>query len=258
MFSKKDLKIIVIATSIGGVVQYFCWKYVKNHPEVFDLSDGENLKKNEPIETPIKGPFLFSGRGGEIVTVSITGVQIILNLGKLIFFLKGHGAAVFFTTATTAVLVKKIPTTAVSTITRFIRKHLSSVSPVSHTDWEKGHIAEINSLGECNHDFKYLVSVLSDKEIPYHDRRKKALMILNQQLNSKTLVSLVHFLTCIVSILMIFTLLGDTTNLFLMMQNLLQLLKDGKVSKRVVRILIRKLIREGVPIDPELIEAVSN
>jgi hypothetical protein len=43
-----------------------------------------------------------------------------------------------------------------------------------------------------------------------------------------------------------------------MMQNLLEVLKDGKMSKRVARILTRKLLQEGVLIDPELIEAAAN
>lgn len=72
------------------------------------------------------------------------------------------------------------------------------------------------------------------------------------------MVSLVRFLTCIVNILVLFTFLEDTTSVFLMMQNLLEVLKDGKMSKRVARILTRKLLQEGVLIDPELIEAAAN
>jgi hypothetical protein len=42
------------------------------------------------------------------------------------------------------------------------------------------------------------------------------------------------------------------------LQNLLEILKDGKMSKRVADVIIRKLLREGVSIDPELIEAAAN
>jgi len=164
----------------------------------------------------------------------------------------------FLGTVSGILTVKKIPTTAVSTILRFIRKKLSEGSPFSHTDWEKGRIIEINSLGECNYDFKSLVSILSDKEIPYYDRQKKALIILKQQFDSGTTESLVRFITCVVSILVLFTVLGDTTSIFLMMQNLLEALREGKILKRVARILIRKLLRKGVPIDTELIEAAAN
>jgi hypothetical protein len=254
VFTRNDLKIIFIATSIGGIVQYYCWKFVKNHPESFEQLDG----KKEPIEDPIKGPFLFDGRGGEFITVTVKGVEMIFNLGKLVSVLKGYGAPIFLGAATSTILAKKIPTTAVSTILRFVRKKLSNGSPISHTEWGKGHVIEINSLGECNHDFKYLVSVLLDKEIPYSDRQKKVSIVLSQQLKSQTMVSLVSFLTCVVSILVLFTFLKDTTSVFLMMQNLLEVLKEGKITKRVARILIRKLLRAGVSIDPELIEAAAN
>jgi hypothetical protein len=254
VFTRNDLKIIFIATSIGGIIQYYCWKCVKNHPESFEQLDGEK----EPIEKPIKGPFLFDGRGGEFIAVTVKGFQMVFHLGKLVFVLKGYGAPIFFGAATTTILAKKIPTTAVSTILRFVRKKLINGSPISHTGWGEGHVIEINSLGECSHDLKYLVSVLLDKEIPYSDRQKKALIVLRQQLKSPTMASLVSFLTCVVSILVLFTFLKDTTSVFLMMQNLLEVLKEGKISKRVARILIRKLLRAGVWVDPELIEAAAS
>lgn len=255
IFTKKDLKIIIIATSIGSIVQYFCWKYTKNHPEIFEPLDGKNSEEKKPIEKPIKGPLSFSGRGGEII--SVTGVQIVLNLGKLVLILKGYGTVIFLGTAVSILTVKKIPTTAISTTVRFIRKKLSDGSPLCHTDWEKGHTIEINYLEECNYDFKYLVSTLSNKEIPYRDRQKKALIILKKQLNFETKESLIRFITCAVSVITLLTILGDTTSIFLMMQNLLEVLREGKISKRVARILIRRFRRKGVKVDPELMEAAK-
>ena len=157
----------------------------------------------------MKSPFLLNWRGGEIFTVAISGVQLVFNFGKIIVLLKGHGAVIFLSTATGVLTLKKIPTTVISTTLRFIRKKVSNRSPVSHTDWGKAHI--MDSLGECNYDFKYLVSILSDKEMPYNDRKQKAFIILKQQLNSGTMESLVSFLACVVSILVLFTILGDTT-----------------------------------------------
>lgn len=133
----------------------------------------------------------------------------LLKVSRIENYLNPRHNYIFFSTATCVIFLKKVPITKITTITRFIRKNLSSGSPVSHTDWEKGHLIEINSLGECNHDFKYLVIILSDKEIPYYDRQKKALIILKQQLDSKILLSLVCFLTCILSILVLFTLFRE-------------------------------------------------
>ena len=256
VYSRNDLKIILIATSIGGIVQYFCAKYVKNHPEIFEQLDSSDSKKPLPIKKPVTSPFLLNRRGGAIITISITG--IVIHFGKMVVLLKGYGTVIFLGTATSILTIKKIPITAVSTTLRFIRNKVSNGSPISHTDWGKTHIVEIDSLGECSYDFKYFVSILLNKEIPYSDRNKKAFIILKQQLNSGTMESLVRFLACVVSILVLFTVLGDTTSAFIMMQNLLEALREGKISKRVARILIRKLIRKGVPIDPELLEAVAN
>ena len=255
IFTRSDLKIILIGTSLGVIAQYLCWKYVKDHPEILEQLEGGSSEKKELTEKPTKRPFLFDGRGGAMIT--ITGVQIVVNFGKIVIALKEYGTLIFVGTTTAVVLTKKIPTTAVSTIVHYISKRLGEGSIVLNTFLEKRHIIEINSLGECSGDFKYLVSVLSDKEIPYYDRQKKALIILKQQLNDGTTKGLVRFLTCLVAIFVLFTILGDKTSVFLMMQSLLQALRDGKLPKRIARILIRRLIKNNVPVDPELIEAAA-
>ena len=48
IFSRNELKIIIVGTIIGGVFQLICWKYLKNHPE---LLNNENSKKLETGET---------------------------------------------------------------------------------------------------------------------------------------------------------------------------------------------------------------
>jgi len=41
------------------------------------------------------------------------------------------------------------------------------------------------------------------------------------------------------------------------MQNLIKAVKDGKISKRLVRSIIRRLIKQGIQVDPELIDAAA-
>jgi hypothetical protein len=45
IFSRNELKIILVGTVIGGIFQLICWKYLKNHPE---LLNNENSEKLEP------------------------------------------------------------------------------------------------------------------------------------------------------------------------------------------------------------------
>ena len=41
IFSRKDLKIIIIGTVIGGVLQVICRKYLKDHPELLNNENSE-------------------------------------------------------------------------------------------------------------------------------------------------------------------------------------------------------------------------
>nr|WPV76401.1 hypothetical protein [Naviculales sp.] len=262
ILTRNDLKVIFIGTVVGGIVQYFCWKYVKNHPEMFEQLDEKNLEKKEPIEELklLKRQFFTGASVNSFISFTITDVQFVCNLNvkKFVVLFKEHGTLIFIGTATGIVTVKKIPTTAVSSIVRFTHNRLSDGSPFTYTSWGKTYRIKIDPLAECNYDSKYMVNILSNKEIPYSDRQKKALIILKQQLNSATTESLIRFLACVIAIIVLFTVLGDNTSVFLMMQNLLEALREGKISKRVARILIRKLLRKGVPVDPELIEAAAD
>ena len=56
-----------------------------------------------------------------------------------------------------------------------------------------------------------------------------------------------------ISIIHIFA-LNDFSSSFILMQNLIKAIKSGKISKRLARLIIRRLLRLNVPVDPELIE----
>ncbi len=47
IFSKNELKIIIVGTIIGGVFQLICWKYLKNHPELLNNENSEKLELKE-------------------------------------------------------------------------------------------------------------------------------------------------------------------------------------------------------------------
>ena len=69
--------------------------------------------------------------------ITITGVQIVVNFGKIVIALKEYGTLIFVGTTTAVVLTKKIPTTAVSTIVHYISKRLGEGSIVLIPIWKK-------------------------------------------------------------------------------------------------------------------------
>ena len=42
------------------------------------------------------------------------------------------------------------------------------------------------------------------------------------------------------------------------MKGLIEAVREGKITKQVARIIVRRLKKKGVPVDPELIELVAS
>lgn len=66
LLCRTDVRIIIICTATGGILQVVARKYIKSHPEFFD---------NAPVTKPkYKLPKFISPRGGAVI--EITGVSI--------------------------------------------------------------------------------------------------------------------------------------------------------------------------------------
>ncbi len=155
---------------------------------------------------------------------------------------------------TTGLVIKKAPinTTTISSVVR-------SALPTTHADFEKGFIlvdGKKISLDQCDQTFEYLFQVLSNKEIPFEYKREVSFKILMDHLDLATTSSRLRFIFCILSILHIFA-ISDIASYFLMMKNLIKAVKNGKISKRLARLIIRRLIKLNMVVDPELIEAAA-
>jgi hypothetical protein len=249
ILSRNDLKIIILGTVIGGIFQVISWKYLKDHPE---LLKNENPEKVEPvIET--KKPRLrrFLPRGGAII--EITAAKLVVNIAGVITFVAQKGTLTGMILTVTGVVIKKIPTTALST---FVHNAL----PTMHSDLERKKYILVDGkkmyLDQCDQTFKYMFEVLSNPDIPFTDKKEMSLKILMDHLDLGTTASRIRFIYCIISILYIFS-KSDISSYFLMMQNLIKAIKEGKISKRLARIIIRRLIKRKIDIDPELIRAAA-
>ena len=68
----------------------------------------------------------------------------------------------------------------------------------------------------------------------------------------------IRFVLCIIFILHIFA-TNYISSYFLLIQNLIKAIKNGKISKRLARLIIRRLMRleRDIAVDPELLEVAG-
>lgn len=246
IYSRREVKIIILGTVIGGLFQLICLRYLKKHPE---LLDNQNSEKLEPKEVQPEKPESFP-TGGALV--ELVGAKVVINIAATLVYVAKKGALTGLVLSAAGILVKKIPQKAVSTVIR-------NALPVTHSDLEKGFIfvdGKKISLEKCDKTFEYLFSVLSDKEIPFEYKKKVSLKILMNHVDLQTTSGRLRFVFCIISILHIFA-INDMSSYFIIIQNLIEAIKKGKISKRMARLIIRRLIRLNIAVDPELINAAS-
>lgn len=75
VFFRNDLKVIIIGTLAGALLQVICAKYIKDHLEVFDR---QNSTTSEPIiENPKIGLRRFSPRGVRCLKLSPLKLSLI-------------------------------------------------------------------------------------------------------------------------------------------------------------------------------------
>lgn len=263
ILTEKDLKIIIIGTIVSGIVQYVCWKFVTNNPELFENLDDDEFVKEiaEEIrkETSKTQKFFKRIRGGGFPKriAQKTMVELLLRIAKRC---AKNGLRDSILALITFVVVEKIPKKKViSTILRYAGKKLTDGSPITYTKWNAYlRTTEMKPLSECEPGWTFILEVLLNKDLPYSVREEKVKSFFRHQLSFQTKGDLVRFVACIVAIIVLFVGLGDTSSSFIVMQNLLEALKRGKISREVAKIIVRRLKRKGILIDPELLEAVAN
>ena len=68
----------------------------------------------------------------------------------------------------------------------------------------------------------------------------------------------VHFVLCIVNLLQMLSIQSDSANYYLMIGNLIQAIKEGKISKQVARLILRLLKERKIIISPEFINLIDS
>lgn len=66
----------------------------------------------------------------------------------------------------------------------------------------------------------------------------------------------VNFAICVTFILYILA-TQNISGYYIFIKNLIKAIKEGKISRKIARLIIRKLRAQGILIDPELLEVVG-
>lgn len=233
---RKDVKIFIIFTATGKILQELSRRYIEKNPEFFNDSPEPTSTEQPP-------------RGGGVDKV-IAGKVIVKAILK---FLAEHGLTAGAVSAS-GVVLSKIPLTAISTyINHALPQNLAHLEKKKYSIIVDGK--EI-LLDQCDPDLIYLFKVLEDDKIPFKEKQKIANSVLREYLNLNTVAGRRNFVICIVCVLSLLA-VSNMSAYYIMMQNLIKALKSGKISKAMARVIIRRLRKKGIIIDPGLISAAS-
>ncbi len=252
IISKNDLKIIVVGIAIGGILQIVCSEYLKRHPKILDRPNIEQPEEVKPTIEPKKPRNRVRRlvdrfpRGGAIIETDLI-IAIVSMIAEKGWFLGGAGGIAM-------VSLSKVSSKSVSRVLR-------NALVVNYSNYEKTkyflHEEHKICLEGCEQPLEYMFEILKTKDIPYLERAEKTLKILTTYLNLDTRIGRIRFVLCVVSIFLVLFDAKDFASLHLLMQNLLKAIKSGRISKRLGRLIVGRLVRKGVMVDPDLIDAVG-
>ena len=235
-FYRRDVKTIIIGTAVGGILQILAQQYIKNNPELF-----QELQKQLP-KSKKRTPRWFIPRGGEFISTMTLLQLIIAYIGDY-----GVKTGLF---CSLAVLLAGTPKDEIALAIRNAMVQIPHETFVL-VDGEKIY------LDECDKPLEYLFSILDDESIPFEERRKAAHSILTKRLSINTQSGRRNLALCLTFIIYILF-KNKTSSFYIIMKGLIEAVREGKITKQVARIIVRRLKRKGVPIDPELIELVAS
>ena len=105
----------------------------------------------------------------------------------------------------------------------------------------------------CDQGLRFLLKVLTDPNMSRKEKKKACVRVFKQYINLTTKNKRSSFIICIALLLQILS-YSEYGSFVLLLRSLIQAIKEGKISKEVGRAIIRRLIRNNIEIDPELIE----
>lgn len=235
ILSRRDVRIIIFGTITGGILQILAKKYLEKHPEFL---------KDSPEAIDIN----TIPRGGQLTGQAARALAL-----AILRHLRDQGVFTAFLLSTGGVAISKIPVNAISTCLRE-----SMPQNLSHLDKEKFILVngEKIYLNHCT-PVTYLFKVLNTDTIPFEEKKEVAHSVLKELLDLKTPSGRLNMVLCIIFMMIIFY-ENQISSFHAMMKALIQAIREGRISKPMARFIIRRLGKNKIPINPELIEIVSS
>jgi len=106
----------------------------------------------------------------------------------------------------------------------------------------------------CDGNLEFLFFVLRDQSIPYEEKKKVLHRALFKHLKLNTNAKRIYFILCMIKLLLaLYNLMPSSY--YLLLQQLIEAVRSGKIGKKVFYAIIRKL-RKRVVLDPDIIEVI--
>lgn len=144
----------------------------------------------------------------------------------------------------------KLPTKAIG---RILRNALIQTRP----DLDKTRYLTLSEkelyLDLCDQGFEFLVQIFEDTTIPFEEKQKIARNILTKSVNIKTKTGIIACLTAVCYFLAI----HNPAGLYILFQSLIEAIRKGKISRAIARLIVRRLQKNHIDVDPELLEIIE-
>lgn len=109
----------------------------------------------------------------------------------------------------------------------------------------------------CDNSLEYLFKILQDDKISTKEKQQVVDKIMSRFLDLKTYKGRVNTVICIVAIALILS-QTNFSSFYIFLQSLIKAVREGKISKVVARAILRKMKKNGIPVDPEFLEVVND
>ena len=253
IFFRKEIKVFVICSVTGGLMQFFCRRYIKNHPEFLEEPEitikikhpsGETEQiSNEIAKETITRRMTKHLRGGQ-VQEKLAELFLRVILKKLVKLAAKKGVELGLSLGTGVALAITPKKALAKVIQQSLPQDLLNKESSILVNGEKVY------LENCDESLKYMFSVVMDKELPYNEKKKYVEYVFRVVLDKNKPL---HLVLCLISILLILS-TQNTASYFLVLKNLIEAIREGRISKRIARIIVRRLLKKGRMVDPELLE----